>query len=140
MGPKTCTRTDKVCRAYNYGYQMALAAHTYAASQAASSSTWWLDVETANSWTRDTAENTSALQGAIAALSALGIANVGVYSVQSEWTTITGNAQLGVPVWVPGASGLNTAPRLCTASFTGGPVWLVQSFNAPRGYDEDYAC
>jgi hypothetical protein len=140
LGPKTCAKADKVCLAYNYGYQMATAAHASAASQAATSSTWWLDVETANSWTRDLSENTATLQGAIDALTALGIANVGVYSTPSEWTTITGNAQLGVPVWVAGALSLDTANQFCTASFTGGAVWLVQSFNASRGYDEDYAC
>jgi hypothetical protein len=139
MGPKSCSKNDRVCLAYNFGYQMAIAAHNYAASQGASASTWWLDVETANSWTKNTSENTSTLQGAIDALTALGSATVGVYSVQSEWATITGSAQLGVPAWVAGASSLNAAPGLCSpASFAGGPVWLVQSFGGT--YDEDYAC
>jgi hypothetical protein len=129
MGPKTCSKNDRVCLAYNFGYQMAIAAGNYAASQGAS----------ANSWTKDTSENTSTLQGAIDALTALGIGNVGVYSVPSQWATITGNASLGVPAWVAGAPSLNAAPGLCSpASFAGGPVWLVQSFGGT--YDEDYAC
>lgn len=140
LGPKACSYKDKISCAYNYGYQEAVAAYDYASSQGATSNTWWLDVETANSWTHQTSENVATIQGGVDALHALNVANVGVYSLPSMWSTITGSAQIGIPVWVAGASSLSTASGLCGASFTGGPVWLVQYSNASRSLDEDYAC
>src|SRR5206468_11229313 len=49
-GPKgNCSKKDKACIAYNYGYNAAADAFVYARSQGASSSMWWLDIEIANS-------------------------------------------------------------------------------------------
>lgn len=53
--------------AHNYGWFAAKSAFEYAASQsslaAATSADWWLDVETANSWSTDTAMNVVDIQG-----------------------------------------------------------------------------
>jgi hypothetical protein len=53
---------------------------------------------------------------------------------------IAGSNRPNVPAWVAGASSLSNASSLCSSSFTGGPVWLVQFFNRTLNYDQDYAC
>src|SRR4029077_3724708 len=46
----TCAAGDTGCRAYNYGFNAAIDAFGYAGAQGAHAATWWLDVETANTW------------------------------------------------------------------------------------------
>src|SRR3989344_1170457 len=53
------------CASYNYGYNTARGAYTYAAGVGATSPLWGLDVEEANSWSVDVAVNTAVIQGAI---------------------------------------------------------------------------
>ena len=142
-GPKSCKRNDKVCMSYNYGYQAALSAQSYATNQGATSSSWWLDIETGNSWSTNQSANFAVIQGAVAALTNNGTntVNVGVYSTPSMWNKITGSsgAASPLPVWTaPGAKSLSDAANYCSASFTSGPVWLVQYSGG--SYDEDYAC
>jgi hypothetical protein len=134
-GPKgSCKRSDKQCVAYNYGWNAAKAAIGYAtASGASTATTWWLDIETANSWNADTSLNRTTIQGAVDGLKAGGGTNVGVYSTAFMWNSITGSWNtLFVPVWYASAT--------CAAAtgFTGGAVWLVQNASgAPGG---DLAC
>jgi hypothetical protein len=143
-GPKgTCAKSDKACYAYNYGYNAAAAAYDYAANNlpagAAMPTTWWLDIETANSWSAKTSLNRMDIQGAIDSLSGRGSA-VGIYSTPAMWKTITGAWQNGLPAWVAASTGTTatTAISFCGTGFTGGPVWLVQY--ASGGSDHDYAC
>src|SRR5437879_5431539 len=70
---------------------------------------WWLDVETANSWTSNTALNIQALQGAADYLVSVGSPGVGFYSVPSAWASVTGSTSaLSVyPTWLAGASSLS---------------------------------
>lgn len=140
-GPKKCARNDKVCMSYNYGYQAALNAVSTATNAHASSSTWWLDIETGNSWSSNQTANYAVIQGAVAALNDKGVSDVGVYSTKSMWNKITGSsgAASPLPVWsAPGATSLSDAANYCSASFTSGPVWLVQYSGG--SYDEDFAC
>src|SRR6476659_5855853 len=51
--PKTCLDTDLNCIAYNYGYNAGLYAYNAAANAGVRSSSWWLDVETMNTWSAD---------------------------------------------------------------------------------------
>ncbi len=103
---------------------------------------WWLDVESANSWsTSDLTLNSETLQGGVDKLSVLtpGIP-VGVYSTRSQWAAIAGtNHVAGLAAdWVAtGAASQRKAARYCTGSFTGEPVWLVQWVTTA---DHDYAC
>lgn len=144
LGPQKCARNDKACQSYNYGYQAALDAMETADSAVVSSTTWWLDIETGNSWSSNQSANFAVVQGAIAGLKSKGVSNVGVYSTSSMWNRITGSdgAGSGLPVWTaPGATSPSSAASFCSdpsASFTGGPVWLVQYSGA--SYDQDYAC
>lgn len=137
--PLTCTPGDANCLAYNYGYNAALDAFGYAQSQGVSGSTWWLDVETANSWNNNVIQNQKSLLGSFNALADSGAGTVGVYSTSAQWQTITGGWKNYWPNW--GASTWRTAKQaasFCSGhQFTGGPTYLIQ-FSAKL--DQDYAC
>jgi hypothetical protein len=141
-GPYTasgvCGHGDKTCQAYNYGWKAAQYAYGLAGSRTAS--TWWLDIETANSWQAQVSLNQATIQGAVDFLlnrkstQTVGITNVGIYSWDSAWQKITGGWKAGLPVWYAGVG----SPSCATSSFTGGQVWLVQQTSgAPNG---DIAC
>lgn len=138
--PKLCAAGDANCLAYNYGYNAALDAVNYAHGQGIYSSTWWLDVETANSWNADVVQNQNSLQGAYDAVINNAGTTVGVYSTTAQWQSITGGWQNGWANW--GATTWNTskqAAKYCTGhKFTGGPTYLIQY--SGRTLDQDYAC
>ena len=52
--------------------------------------TWWLDVETVNSWNGDGIANAADLQGVVDLLRSKGVARVGLYSTAYQWRAITG--------------------------------------------------
>jgi hypothetical protein len=102
---------------------------------------WWLDVETANSWTPTATLNVQELQGEADYLASVGAAGVGFYSSSSDWQTITAGttAFAADPSWVAGASSLSDAQSRCSGTgFTGGAVGLVQFPSG--GFDGDYRC
>jgi hypothetical protein len=137
--PLACSASDLNCLAYNYGYNAGQYAVNYAASQGVSASTWWLDVETDNSWSSDTIQNRNSLQGEADALKTAGASTVGYYSTTAQWQTITGGWQNGAPNW--GATTWTTAKqaaKYCTGhNFTGGVTWLIQFKGS---LDQDYVC
>ncbi len=137
--PHACSNGDLNCLAYNYGYNAGQYALNYATSQGVTSSTWWLDVETANSWTNDYQQNQNSLQGETDALKNSGVITVGVYSTTAQWSSITGGWQNQLPNW--GATTWQTAKqaaKYCTGhDFTGGGTWLLQFKGS---LDQDYAC
>jgi hypothetical protein len=139
--PKACDPTNPNCLAYNYGYNAGLYALQYAQNQGVNSNTWWLDVETMNSWSGDTAQNINSLQGTIDSLRDATVGTVGVYSTTAQWTTITGGWKNLLPSW--GATTWTTAKQAATYchghEFTGGPSYMMQ-FSPKRGLDQDYAC
>jgi hypothetical protein len=114
----------------------------YASGQSASApSAWWLDVETANSWsTSDLSLNRYTIQGIVATLRTATAAPIGVYSTSSQWGEITGGYQPAVDAnWIAtGQNSLKRAKSYCVSSgFTGARVWLVQYVAT---YDHDYVC
>src|SRR5579859_4084504 len=70
----SCAKSDKSCIAYNYGYNAAKMALSCAGTRTAS--TWWLDIETANSWNAQSSLNQRTITGAVDGLKAAAIANV----------------------------------------------------------------
>ncbi len=98
-------------------------------------SMWWLDVETANSWSSgNLTPNRDAIQGAVARLGGTG--PVGVYSTASMWSRIVGSgfAPSGVAgVWLP-ASHCQGTPSF----INGATVWLTQ--RVVNYVDVDTAC
>lgn len=103
---------------------------------------WWLDVETANSWSStDLSLNAAALQGGVDELAALTPAiPVGAYSTRYQWSQVVGSGTVSglAADWVAtGSSTERRAQRFCSSSFSGEPVWLVQWVSS---VDRDYAC
>lgn len=132
---------DAAC-AYNYGFNGAANAVAYAQAQTGktTATTWWLDVETDNSWSAtDLAANLAAVRGSVDYLQHQPGVLVGVYSTAYQWGRITGGAPLAVANWVAGAASAAEAKARCTPAWsaTGGPVVLTQFFGA---FDGDYAC
>jgi len=115
----------------------------YAASQGvAAPSSWWLDVETENSWSStDLSLNQFTIQGVVDTILRQSPAAVGVYSTPVQWKQIVGNLPISgvLADWVAtGISSARRAPRACADSFTGAPVWFVQYLRG--GFDADYVC
>lgn len=163
----TTVETDMGC-AYDYGWNAAIDA-LITADQAVQafkprSVTWWLDVESANSWTDVPKANVAALQGFADRLRVGGVPSVGIYSVPSAWDAITGGFTKSnaasyrsawasafspqyplelSPVWRAGVGNVDDANAACSvASFTGGPLLLQQHFDDTSGtrYDGDVQC
>jgi cell division septation protein DedD len=134
-----CQPGDTPCIAYNYGFNAAHDAHAHASSAGVASQTWWLDVETANSWWSETAYNQRVIQGAHAFFALSGL-TVGVYSTNYQWNLLMGSYSPGLPVWYATAAGYAGAPAYCANfyDFAGGGVLLVQYYGGD--FDADYAC
>lgn len=157
--PKQCNTTSNPgsntpeCH-YDYGWNAAAdsyrdAVNAYVSlgwAQAGSTQTpvanqWWLDVESANSWTSTTSLNVQALQGEADYLASVGAGGIGFYANASDWQSITGSTTTfsSHPSWVPGAASLSDAQSRCAgAGFTGGGVALTQFVSG--GFDNDYQC
>lgn len=140
--PKVCAAGDNNCLAYNYGYNAGLYALNAAKSAGVSSTTWWLDVETGNTWNTDVVQNQNSLQGEYDALAANGVTTLGVYSTTAQWQSITGGWKNNWPSW--GATTWTTAKQAqtyCTGhQFTGGPSYLMQYLPKHTKVDYDVAC
>lgn len=139
--PKTCSELDFTCLAYNYGYNAAADAYKYATEQGVKSNSWWLDVETMNSWTDDSVQNRASLQAMIDFLQKdKGIQTVGIYSTTFQWMLITDSWQNNLPSW--GATTWRTAKQAanyCSGhEFTGGPSYLMQYLS--KSLDYNVAC
>ena len=137
-----CSRADEAACAYNFGFNGAERAfsHAQALTGAASRLTWWLDVETDNTWSDDLGLNAADILGAVAYLRSQNVP-VGIYSTRYQWGRIAGGLRLpDVPSWVAGAPNRAAAPSFCSAdrSFTGGPVVLVQWEEGD--IDHDHLC
>ena len=153
--PRVCSAgsPDSLECAYDYGWNAAADSYRTAvdayvalgqapkgATRTPTAKTWWLDVETGNSW-RDDARNVAVLQGAVAYLESVDAAGVGFYSTGYQWGQITGGSQAfaSYASWVAGAETFRTAKRFCGGTgFTGGPIVLTQYIAS--GFDADYRC
>jgi hypothetical protein len=99
----------------------------------ASPAVWWLDVETANSWSPNHTINTAVVRGIIDFLSRLTPSpTIGIYSRPRWWREITAGWRTETPEWVPSST------TFCPPPFSVGPVWLHQTGGA--GIDLDKAC
>jgi hypothetical protein len=128
------TGTSEQTEAWAIGCSEAESSLGYASRQGATKvAMWWLDVETANSWSEgDLTLNRFAIQGAVSRLTETGVP-VGVYSASFMWKAITGGnfTPYGVVAdWV--------ADGNCNTPFTTSRVWLVQS--VVDGIDRNFAC
>jgi hypothetical protein len=161
--------TDPGC-AYDYGWHTADDALSKAAAQSAlnpTAVTWWLDVESANTWRGDGISNAADLQGMVDRLRSAGVPDVGIYANSGDWQLLTGSGALGTsaytrgvaglyrshwpfapkypiedgPVWFAGLNDLSGAQARCgTTSLTGGERLLAQYDDPDSAYDGDYRC
>ncbi len=140
--PKHCASKDYNCLAYNYGYNAGIYAYTAALNDGIHSLTWWLDVETINTWNTNVTQNQNSLQGEYDALSTKGVLTIGVYSTTAQWQTITGNWKNDWPSW--GATTWTSADQAQTYcsghQFTAGTSYLMQFKAKHAAFDQDVAC
>jgi hypothetical protein len=113
-----------------------------------SSYTWWLDVETMNTWQSGSADalarNRATLEGMTAFLTSQG-GRVGLYSTGQQWTQIVGTVPADSPLvgrnsWLAGATSLSGAQSACRKAplAPGGLVTLGQYVQA--GLDRNLSC
>ena len=158
--PRACreegllSTTDTHDCAYLYGWNAAVASYRTAleafisvgwadedADRLPWETTWWLDVETANSWRGDAPRNVASLEGARDYLVSMDVAEVGFYSTPRMWARITGGTDLfeDHPAWHAGALDLADARERCgEPSFTGGELRIVQWVE--DGLDHNVRC
>ena len=154
-----CDGSDSLACAWQYGWNRANETVNIrfipAADQAKinfdpSKYTWWLDVETLNTWKPanndfNSKSNTAVLEGMTTYLKSIN-ANVGLYSTAYQWNKIVGNGVgsnsnlNGLINWRPGGANLSTAKQACTSSplTSGGKVVLTQYIYNKLDYD--YSC
>ena len=110
--------------------------------------TWWLDVETMNTWQSGSAEglarNRATLEGMSDYLEELG-ADVGIYSTSFQLIQIVGpvpedSPLAGRPSWLAGATTLREALANCTKRplLPGGEVALTQYVQGD--WDRNHSC
>ncbi|MHB8450310.1 MAG: hypothetical protein ACYDAQ_07675 [Mycobacteriales bacterium] len=142
---------DSQACAFEYGAEQANSDLAFALNLSAT--TWWLDVETANTWQtrRLTDLNEADLLGMVDVFQSKSL-TVGAYSTHYQWNKILGSGWQSstagptlnvLAQWIPtGGNSQNTATSDCTdlaalPSFTGGTRTYVQ-FTAT--YDYDVSC
>ncbi len=132
---RSVSGTSRQLQAWAIGCSEAETSMSYATAQgAASVAAWWLDIETANSWSSSNLSlNRYAIQGAVSRLAESALP-VGIYSSASMWSAITGGSFTPSSV----AADWEAAGGSCSTPFTSSPVWLVQSTTS--GFDSDLAC
>ena len=154
--PVACDRRDHDSHecAYLYGwnaaadgYERVLAAHVALgwaeadADRVETDATWWLDVETANSWRLDRTLNVAALHGAVDFLESMDVEEVGFYSTPLLWWRVTfGTGDfVDYPAWHAGGHTRAGAEDRCEGqAFTGGELRMVQWVE--NGLDHNVSC
>ncbi len=148
-------RNNNEACSWQYGWNRSVETEAYFVSRAqaagigtdTSKYTWWLDVETMNSWQTGSglALNKAAIEG-FAAYYQSKSATVGLYSTKSQWEQIVGTTQvtsgnlIGLPNWRPSGASLANAKDNCTVpSLTaGGTIWLTQYVQ--KNLDFNHSC
>jgi hypothetical protein len=150
-------QNDLAC-SWQYGWNRAVndviekfvpAARTAGVNADPAGYTWWLDVETGNTWQSGSPEalarNAATLEGMTAHFQSKG-GKVGIYSTNYQWGVIagtnvgaTGNLA-GLDSWLAGARNLRGAQSNCSkpSLTTGGRVTLTQYVSGDLDYD--YSC
>ena len=130
--------------AYNFGRASAKHAYAYAAkvTGAAAGHRFWVDVETANTWSKtDRTMNIAVIQGMVDYLTLRSGRIAGIYAAPNHWKSIADNARAtGIPNWFAAAKDRAGAKAKCAAgtSLTGGPLLMVQY--VVKNLDYNYWC
>lgn len=167
---KTCYSTNKnsTACAFLYGYrgardsfERAAAAFTNLGWGNVKERTWWLDVERVNSWrgldgnlpsdsnlsvATAQALNVANIQGAVYFLESVAkVKRLGIYSVTSHWSAITGASKAfsDHETWMAvGTDGEQAAINQCSSQpgFTGAPETRVQYIDSITNLDVNVPC
>jgi hypothetical protein len=152
-----CDGRNTTACSWQYGWERARTSVSSIFVPAASSAdvdtspgsyTWWLDVETANTWQAATsagqARNRASLEGMAAYVRSRG-GSVGLYAIPSDWRQIAGTVTWDsnlyrLPSWLPGATSPSGAVANCRKPplTNGGLVSLSQFVSG--GLDHDVSC
>jgi hypothetical protein len=127
--PRRCNYNDTLCLAYNYGFNETEYAIHYANLNNVHTMTWWLDVETENSWSDNFLANRQFIDGAVDGLRQnIRNVTVGIYSSPLQWQQIVGPWHNKLSVWqATGSTSSEIAAQVChDKSFTAGPIRLAQ--------------
>lgn len=153
----TCTGSNSNACSWQYGWDRAQNSVTNIFTPAATragvdpnpgSYTWWLDVETTNTWetgsSQALARNRATLEGMTSYLTLQGAA-VGVYSTATQWHQIAGYPGSGSTLyhldsWLAGATSASGAKKNCSKAplLAGGHVLLAQY--VANQLDHDVSC
>jgi hypothetical protein len=152
----SCSSSNSIACAWQFGwnqadqdvqYRFIPSANNAHIDSVPSHYTWWLDVETGNSWESGPSgqqRNIAVLQGMAKYLNVYG-AKAGLYSTSYQWgkiagTTTTNTLLDGLDSWLPGAKSQKTARSNCSLqSLTkGGKVTTTQYVS--NNLDYDYSC
>lgn len=156
-GECTGNRNNNEACSWLYGWNRSIytegvfqtAANSKGLSSNTADYTWWLDVETMNSWQSGSNDalikNTAAIEGFGAYYKSKG-AKIGLYSTEVQWTQITGNnigsgsILNGLPNWRPSGKSLANAKSNCTVAplTAGGYISLTQYI--VKGLDNNHSC
>jgi hypothetical protein len=153
----TCAGANDAACSWQYGWNRAVEDNLDRFVPAATSSgtdplagdyTWWLDVETSNTWQTSSpnahAFNAATLEGMTAYFSGKG-AKVGLYSTAAQWGTIAGTVPAtsnlaGLANWRPSGASLNNAVANCSVAplTPGGFMSLTQYVQ--QNVDKNHSC
>lgn len=141
-----CSGGDHPACAWQYGWNMAERDARWRGVTNPRAYTWWLDVETGNSWESNRQNNRAVLGGMVALFYSLG-ASAGVYSTRYQWSVIAGpissfSRLYTVPDWIAGADNRTSARAYCRSRplTTGGMVWMTQWYTSRSIIDGDVVC
>lgn len=111
--------------------------------------TWWLDVETMNTWqsggTEALIRNTAAIEGFGAYYLAKG-GKIGLYSTAVQWTQITGNNiastsnLVGLPNWRPSGTSLANAKSNCSVAPLTANGYISLTQYVVKNLDNNHSC
>jgi hypothetical protein len=152
-----CTGGNTTACSWEYGWERAQNSVTSIFTPAAVGAkvdanpadyTWWLDVETSNTWQSGSSaalgRNRAALEGMTSYLTGRG-GKVGLYSTATQWKAIAGSVGTGSALrplnsWLAGAASLSGARSSCTKPplVAGGAVLMTQYVSG--GLDRDVSC
>jgi hypothetical protein len=125
---------------YMYGWAKAYDDANTRGVPGPSSYTWWLDVETSNTWSSGQDANRADLEGMAAYFGSIG-ARTGIYSTGPQWAQIAGTVPSSsnlytVNSWLAGATNLTSAERLCSgAPLGGGGRVSITQYRSSIDYD-----
>jgi hypothetical protein len=152
-----CDGSNSMACSYKYGWDRALedvgqrfipSAYQAGISSNAAIYTWWLDVETINTWQNgagdSTQKNAADLEGMTAYFQTLG-AQVGLYSTTAQWGQIAGTPGnqsnlRGLINWRPGARNLSSAKNNCYLPPLTPDSQVVLTQYLANNLDYDYSC